>query len=237
MLAPLDRLVIAAVLSVTLSGCGDWRVDPDESQAADDVGGDDDPAPLTCDESVLPYAREVVSYTPGAGAGFGQDDFPDVVLGPARASGPDAGAVDVLSLGVGGEIVLGFGERVIVDGPGADFVVFENAFRIGGDETKIWFELGEVAVSEDGVTWQAFACDSAATVMPYTGCAGWTPAQAFEACALVPLDAGMTGGDAFDLATVGVTRAQYVRVRDLATTGVAPSAGFDLDAVGLVHWE
>jgi len=54
------------------------------------------------------------------------------VLGPPRGK-PGAGSLHVLSLGVGGEIVLGFGGS-IVDGDGPDFVVFENAFFIDGDD-------------------------------------------------------------------------------------------------------
>ena len=43
-------------------------------------------------------------------------------------------------------------------------------------------------------------------------------------------------GDAFDLAEVGLAEARWVRIRDLGTGGEAPSAGFDLDAVGAVHF-
>jgi hypothetical protein len=51
----------------------------------------------------------------------------------------------------------------------------------------------------------------------------------------VPLDAEVSGGDAFDLADVGLASARFVRVRDVSRAGAAPSAGFDLDAVGVVH--
>ena len=33
---------------------------------------------------------------------------------------------------------------------------------------------------------------------------------------------------------LGISRARYVRVRDVSGEGAAPSAGFDLDAVGIV---
>ena len=75
--------------------------------------------------------------------------------------GTSRGGLDVLSLGVGGEILLGFGDRAIVDGKGADLIVFENAFWPGNDKRAVFAEPGEVAVSEDGKTWQAFECDSA----------------------------------------------------------------------------
>jgi hypothetical protein len=47
-----------------------------------------------------------------------------------------------------------------------------------------------------------------------------------------------SGGDGFDLEVLGVERARYVRVRDRSTgEAVAPTAGFDLDAVGAVYWD
>ena len=33
-----------------------------------------------------------------------------------------------------------------------------------------------------------------------------------------------------------MTRARFVRIRDLSTRGEGTNAGFDLDAVGLVHY-
>ena len=47
----------------------------------------------------------------------------------------------------------------------------------------------------------------------------------------------MSGGALFDIAELGLTHARYVKIQDLAQGGAAPSAGFDLDAVGLIHFE
>lgn len=188
------------------------------------------------DTSQLPFAQSVESFDDGALAGFGQERMPSVVLGPPRGSGTSAGSIDVVSLGVGGEIVLGFGAHTIVDGPGPDFVVFENAFWVDDDPNEVFFELGEVSVSTDAATWRTFACDAGATAPPWTGCAGWSPTLRFEPFDL-PLLHDVTGGDAFDLAEVGLDSARYVRIRDLSTDGAAPSAGFDLDAVGILHFE
>src|SRR5262245_34625287 len=58
----------------------------------------------------LPYAREIVSFEPGKGAGFGEDRLPEVVLGPPSGRGERQGSLNVLSLGRKGSIVLGFGE-------------------------------------------------------------------------------------------------------------------------------
>lgn len=183
-----------------------------------------------------PYASEVVSYELGENGGYGKKDLPDVVLGPPKGKGTGAGSLDVLSLGVGGEIVLGFGERVIVDGAGPDFVVFENAFWANGDPDQPFIEPGEVAVSEDGHDWTTFPCDPSAPI-DEAGCAGLHPTLMYDADELVPLDPKQTGGDAFDLSAVQLKEARYLRIRDLADKGEGTSAGFDLDAVGLVNYK
>lgn len=184
-----------------------------------------------------PYAASVESFSAGDGAGFGQDKLPDVVLGPPRGKGTGSGSLDVLSLGSGGEIVLGFGSHAIADGAGADFVVFENAFWPNGDASSVYAELGEVSVSEDGNHWETFACDTQGDGQGhFPGCAGWSPTLEYDATTLVPLDPEQTGGDAFDLADVGLGSARFVKIRDLKTLEPAgTSSGFDLDAVGVVH--
>ncbi len=180
------------------------------------------------------YASRVVSFTPGEGASFGHDQMPDVVLGPPRGRGDFNGSLDVVSLGAGGEIVLGF-DVEIVDGPGDDLTVFENAFSVPGSAGTYWEELGEVSVSVDGTTWTTFPC-MASGARPHTGCAGWNVVYSAPDNGLCATDPRVSGGDGFDLATVGVPSARYVRIRDLRTQGLAPpSTGFDLDAVAALH--
>jgi len=181
------------------------------------------------------YGASVESFTPGDFAGYNQDKLPDIVLGPPGA--PMAN--DVASLGSGGEIVLGFGEHDITDGPGADFVVFENPFYVGQDETKPFAELGEVSVSEDGKHWRTFSCDTVGDGKGhFPGCAGYTPTLDFDAAKLVPLDPKQSGGNAFDLADLGILRARFVKIRDLKTQPPGGNTGgFDLDAVGVIHSE
>ena len=188
----------------------------------------------------LPYARGVVSFEPGPGAGFGQDKLPGVVLGPPRGKGTMAGSLDVLSLGVGGQITLSFGAQGIVDGPGDDFIVFENPFWFRGDPLEVFAELAEVSVSEDGERWVSFPCDPGAAQLEqerlvWPGCAGYSPTLKYDPWQVVPLRPALVGGDGFDLAQVGLQRARFVRLRDRSDQGQAPSAGFDLDAVGIVH--
>lgn len=216
--------VCALVLLTSCLGCGG-------SSEASSRG-----ASLDAEQS--PYATELVSFEPGEQAGYGMDELPDVVLGPPDGGGPGKGSLDVLSLGVGGEIVLGFGERVIVDGDGPDLIVFENAFWAGGDPSMPFSEPGEVAVSEDGDTWQTFPCDPS---LPGggtsgSGCAGLDPTLVYDTTTN-ELDPAETGGDAFDLAVLGLERATFVRIRDLSDEGDGNSAGFDLDAIGLINWD
>jgi hypothetical protein len=183
------------------------------------------------------YASSVESFEAGPGAGYNQDKLPGMVLGPPSGKGSDAGSLDVVSLGAAGEIVVAFGELAIVDGPGPDLIVFENAFWPGGDSTSVFYELAEVSVSEDGETWQTFVCDSVGDGEGhFPGCAGFTPTLVYDPAALVPLDPTRSGGDAFDLADVGLKKARFVKLRDLETLPPGgTTTGFDLDAVAAIH--
>lgn len=188
-------------------------------------------------EANVRYATKVVSFSPGPCAGFGQEDMPNIVLGPPKGAGDETGSFDVLSLGKGGEIILSFEPSAIVDGPGVDFIVFENAFFAGKDPTKPNAELGEVSVSDDGENWSTFPCTAKAA--PYGDCAGWHPVYAPSANDPQALDPSTAGGDPFDLATVGLTRARFVRIKDKAnqrcTSATGNTNGFDLDAIGAIH--
>ncbi len=217
MKTPRGGIVFATSVTALVMGCG--------------AGSDSSDT-----EPTAPYASAVVSFEPGDSAGFGEDRLPDIVLGPPRGGGQEVGSLDVLSLGKGGSIEVGFGTRAIVDGDGPDFVVFENAFWPGGSASQVFAEPGAVEVSDDGDSWTGFACVSAGDGEGhFPGCAGWTPTLVYDASALVPLDPAITGGDAFDLAEIGVARARFVRITDVSYAGAEPTAGFDLDAVGVIH--
>jgi len=189
------------------------------------------------------FATAVTTFTPGDCAGFGVPQMPAVVLGPPVGSGAFSGGLDVVSLGFKGEVVLAFDTNAIVDGPGADFIVFENAFWAGGDPKKPTAELAEVSVSDDGVTWKAFPCTvPAAPAADYGTCAGWRPVYSAPGNGISPVDPTTAGGDPFDLATIAVTSAKYVRIRGLGTVECATdpakkmtTGGFDLDAVAIVN--
>jgi hypothetical protein len=208
-------------------------------------GGGDDLLPRVTHDSgsdvtetaapAVKYASKVVSYSKGEKGGFNEAKLPAVVLGPPTGGGCCAGSLDVLSLGNGGEIVLGF-DVAIVDEDGPDFVVFENPFEPSGDPTSVVAEPAEVSVSEDGVTWTAFPCT--ATAYPYGTCAGWHPVYATAESPIDPRDPARAGGDAFDLAAIGIKHARFVRIRDMngKFPAASPTAGFDLDGVAVLHF-
>jgi hypothetical protein len=212
------------------AGVAGGRADAGSDVGAGGLGGSvEDPAPDPCSGFVV--SVEAVTYGPGAG--FGQDEMPGVVFGPPDGGGALKGSLDVLSLGNGGTITLGFGAQTIVDGDGPDFIVFENPFFAGGDESAPFFELATVEVSVDGATWTAFPCT--ASEAPFGACAGWRPVYAGTADPSIdPADPAVAGGDAFDLAALGLSEARFVRITDRPDQ-VGFQGAFDLDAVALVH--
>lgn len=226
---------LAALLSLAACGDEDGPVTPASDAGTGQGSGTD----AGSDAGVRPadtYADEVVEYVPGDGAGFGQDRFPDVVLGPPVGVGPDNGSLDVLSLGRGGSITLRFTDVAVIDGPGVDLLVFENAFALPGGST--YAETGRVEVSNDGVTWKAFPCAFTDAAAGYPGCAGVHTVQANPANGVSATDPAVAGGDGFDLFTVGLSRARYVRITDTGANGYGgTSGGFDLDAVSVVNGE
>lgn len=201
-----------------------------DDSGGDDSGGTGGSEPVPCPEGPDPFADAVVTFDPGASAGFGADRFPDVVLGCPRGGGT-SGSLDVLSLGQDGVIVLEFTDLGIVDGEGPDLLVFENAF-------PGWPETGIVAVSNDGETWHEWPCDPDDVAGGFPGCAGVENVFANPANDVDMTDPAEAGGDAFDLADLGIERARFVRIRDSGRNPYAGSSGgFDLDAVGIVHSE
>ena len=213
--------LVATLTALLLVACGSPPVEVDAGVTPFDAG-----PPVTPDAGDR-FADRVTRFEPGAGAGYGQDRLPAVVLGPPQGLGSGAGSFDVVSLGSGGLIELEFTDIVAVDGPGVDLLVFENAFTN-------FVEVGLVAVSDDGLDWREFGCDAA---RPDGGCAGVTPVYSNSDNGLSPLDPAVSGGDGFDLFDVGLKRARFVRIRDSGANRFygAPTGGFDLDAVAVVN--
>lgn len=179
------------------------------------------------------WPTAVYSYQFGNSQTFGQEAqyFPANVLGaltsPVAPTIPASDPTQVVSLGKGGYIALAF-DPPIVNGPGADFIVFENAFYYGPGNTAIYDEWMMVSVSNDGENW---------TDLPYNtttgeGMAGRTPTAAFGADYTDPATAG---GDAYDLALTGLDTVRYVKVTDATQYQGADRQSADLDGVAAVH--
>ena len=128
-----------------------------------------------------------------------------------------------ISLGHSGEITLKVANGgYIADGAGFDFAVYENPFRFG--EGKVYLEFAAVGVAmvdkDDAYVW--FPCDPAAGVT--LNCSG-----------MVPTD---EGGDRFDLATLGIERIRFIKIRDVGTNFSnfgKNTEGFDFDAIELLN--
>ena len=187
------------------------------------------------------FITKLVSAEYGPCAGFGQALVPDIIEGPPVGGGTAMGSLDVLSLGNGGSIVVSFEPNAIVDGPGPDFIVFENPFLYGSPPHP-YAEPGQVSVSDDGVTWLAYACTATnASGPPYGTCAGWNPVFSNPSNGISPFDVSRAGGEAFDLKDLGLTHARYVKIVDQGgeacpSTGLKPTNnGFDLDAIAIVN--
>lgn len=202
-------------------------------------------APLPAQDP-SPHATRVLAVDDQGGAGGGIF-APDNALGPPLGGGFFGGSLDVTSLGIGGSLTLGF-DVTITDGPGADFVVFENPFQTGAGFS--FAEVCFVEVSSDGVVFARFpSAYHGPDVDP--GSFGSSPLGAFAGLAgSLPVLSGSglypnadprnlvaLGGAAFDLAdlagvpevlagTVDVTAIQAVRLVDVRS-------GIDLDSRGV----
>lgn len=167
--------------------------------------------------------------------GWNHDKMPEVVLGPPK------GSFDTVSLGCEGSLTVGFVDPPLTDGPGADLIVFENPFAPSFPEPL------KVEVSDDACTWHEFPCNP----VTLQGCGGVSVVKALPKSGIDPTDPEVAGGDAFDLADIGVARARFVRVTSVSreywlakeqtekwcdpsslTTG---KGGSDVDAFAFVH--
>ena len=138
----------------------------------------------------------------------------ELAVNGVRGGGRQGGGADVFSLGnepgpEGDEsLVVRWSDRRVTNGPGPDFVVFENGFRLGAGEAT-FMDLVIVELSRDGETWVTLAHDyvhadeTEYSNLPahWVGFAGRQPVLLHEESHPVdPFDAELAGGDAFDLA-------------------------------------
>jgi hypothetical protein len=164
---------------------------------------------------------------------------------PAKAHGPaTTDPFDIVCLGDDGGITLHF-PHPVRDGPGADFAVFENSF------SDTFLELAFVEVSSDGVNFIRFP--SASLTASLVGGFG-----SVDPTNLSGLAGKYRGGfgTPFDLASLPASplldksHVPFIRLIDIKGNGSAKdsenrpiydphptsgSAGFDLDAIGVIH--
>ncbi|MDR0994371.1 MAG: DUF4465 domain-containing protein [Verrucomicrobiota bacterium] len=196
--------------------------------------------------NILCWASDVADYAPGPGV---SNHFANATnaLGPAWSGDGENGGRDVVSLGDNGTITLIF-PIPITDGRGPDFVVFENAF----DDT--FLELAYVEVSSDGEHFVRFPSHSLET--------RWLDTYGITNVSDPTAYGGFAGkhvqgvGTPFDLALLAgneqldIHRITHVRLVDVLGDGrnmdhyahpvfdptpTWGSAGFDLDAVGVLN--
>lgn len=179
---------------------GAVRVIGGAPQAAEADGGLPPPADPPVGEAVL--ADVVVDGPP---PGDGPYDDPARAVNGVRGGGAMAGSTDVFSLGLDEALTLSWGGRVVTDGPGADFVVFENPFRHPGG---VFFDPIVIELSADGETWITWPHRLLPGPEPerdpalWQGFAGLTPVWLHaEDAPMHPFDPA-AGGDAFDLAAL-----------------------------------
>lgn len=165
---------------------------------------------------------------------------------PEKALGKAAGtATEIVSLGRGGEITLTF-VPPITNGPDWDFAVFENGI------SDTYLELGYVEVSSNGLDFFRLS-NRSLTASPVGGFGAVDPtdidslAGKYRQGYGTPFDLGQLEGvdPLLDVDNVG-----YVKIVDIIGDGTyrdtsgeviydpyptTGSAGFDLDAIGVIH--
>jgi hypothetical protein len=219
-----------------------------------------------------PFADRVQSFAPLSSNGYGSANMPFNVVGPpdGRSTFSPANLPNqVLSLHAsksgGGSIVLEFTDNIIEAGAGLDFTVFENVFFEGGDPIRRFMEPAVVEVALFDGQWFRFPTQ---VNPPVTGEPNLKlPAYYAQGFAGVnastgddPTDPARSGGDSFDLGTLGAQDLSWVRFIRVRATGDrvlvdskglpilhvddpaykplsgSGSSGFDLDAVSAVNY-
>ncbi|MCC6953338.1 MAG: putative Ig domain-containing protein [Deltaproteobacteria bacterium] len=188
-----------------------------------------------------PFVDAVANFQPLDKNCFGCNRVPAALLGPPSGGGESTGSTDVVSIGArvnsdssgsapyGGTVTLEFTNNIIVDGPGADFTVFENAFRPLGTDTY-FVEPATVEVSVDGVRFYRFPFDFVPhydskgqlnLTNPFSypfGLAGVRPVYSTQNIPAATNPA-LSGGDPFDLADLPGRPVRWARFVRLTSTG------------------
>lgn len=188
----------------------------------------------------------VYSFASGEGnlKGIEPENYPNNIFGlpsdRASLKVPENSPTQILSIGIGGEIIVGFKGRKVVDVTGADFTIFENAFETF-DGNKVFAEPAEVSISKDGINFVTFPINESTL----ENCAGITPTNGKNN----PFDPLESGGDSFDISTLGFAYVTQIKIKDVSgivanlpkeskySTPLSLISGFDLDAVTAMKLE
>ena len=204
---------------------------------------------LSCNDNSTPIVNEldvisidtVYIFIPGEGQNAGQDSlyYPKNIFGlPSKNNNvnvPFNAPEQILSLGLDGQITVGFKNYKIVDEGGIDFIIFENVF-LNPVNGKYFIEPAEVSVSQDGINFVSFPYDS----LTFFGCAGLNPTL------WNPRNIENSGGDRFDLNNIGLDYITHIKIKDVSRLILsnpqhpnfdAVISGFDLDAVIGLNYE
>ncbi|MCI5073010.1 hypothetical protein MRY82_08760 [bacterium] len=138
----------------------------------------------------------------------------------------------ILSLGHRGSIVLKVVGGYIFDGQGDDFKIFENPF-VTSDQ-NVYAETALVAVAQENKPEKYIYFNCQSHIPPFENCAGVRPVFYHSGA-----DLNEVGGDAFDLADVGIDRIQYIKIEDTGDNVAyfLGDEGFDLDSMAIIHGE
>jgi hypothetical protein len=210
---PLALCLLALASCHRQSGSGDDFWDQDggtdlDTDSDTDTDTDADSDTDTGTELEPAFADTVVEAPGHTGEGFGDSlNAANGVLG----CGLDCSSEDVFSLGydegVDNYVTLRWEGRIVKNGEGADFAVFENPFLIGGGPS-CFMDHAVVSISRDGEEWIALPHDytnddEAAYVADpelWVGFAGVRPVLLNEdSNPVAPYDPEAAGGDHFDL--------------------------------------
>ena len=228
---------------------------------------------IRCD----PHADLVKTFLPLSAGGHGANFAPFNVTGPPDGRGtyaPAAQELEILSLhatasdgksAAGGQVILAFEDNIVEAGPGEDFTVFENVFFIGGSPDRRYMEPAIVSVALFEGEWYRFPVDvvppaatssTPATMDPFYYSRGFAGRNATTGDN--PMDPTRSGGDSFDLASLGKPELTWIRYIRLESPGHSAmrddegrdwiehtnlfgalsgqgTSGFDLDAITAIH--
>lgn len=193
-------------------------------------------------KSPEPFVDEVISFSPLDSSGcFNCKLLPNIVLGPPKGDGENAGSGDVVSINArvnddssrtppyGGVITLRFNDNIVTNGPGVDFIVFENAFRLAGTDLY-WIEPATVEVSADGIRFYRFPFDFVPhydstgelnLTNPFCYSSGFAGVKSVYSNNYQPdpTNPPLAGGDHFDLSDLPGVNMSWIQFVRITSTG------------------